>query len=182
MHAAGETGKDDESRPVLFWENLMNQFCFATFWGTIVLYVSVTVSGQEHDQCASTFRRDLQMIRVAGGGELAVFARAFYPKKPHSSPVMVSLCDNNRTLVWKIRFTSVDYVPGNTCYYALVQVKEDHIFLFSTWNAEYCIVDKRSGEIVEKGKGDDDLKRYDSLLPLKLTLIMGPSTGYESSK
>ena len=80
--------------------------------------------------------------------------------------------------IWGADFTSVDYMPVTESYYALVKVIENRIFIFATWNREYCVIDKRTGTIIEKGDGDASLKEYDSVVPLKLWITFGgPSSG-----
>jgi hypothetical protein len=77
--------------------------------------------------------------------------------------------------IWKVPLTTVDYSP-ETRYYALVKIINDQILIFTLWNGQYNIIDKNSGQVVKKGKGDDLLKEYSELAPLKLAIIF-PSTG-----
>jgi hypothetical protein len=70
----------------------------------------------------------------------------------------------------------VQYVPGADRYYALVNPKGDDLFVFFTWNKQYLIVDSQTGRVLDKGIGDEPLKRYAELVPLKLT-IHKPSRG-----
>jgi hypothetical protein len=51
---------------------------------------------------------------------------------------------------------------------------EDRIFVYFTWNRQYCTIDKETGRILTKGEGDDSLKQYDSLVPLRLTAKCSP--------
>jgi hypothetical protein len=78
--------------------------------------------------------------------------------------------------VWAADFTSVNYAPETPAYYALVKVMEDRIFVFAMWNGRWCVIDKRAGRVLDKGNGDDVLREYRDLVPLKLTtLFIGPS-------
>ena len=60
------------------------------------------------------------------------------------------------------------FVPEAGDYYALVNVMDDRFFIFFLWNGHYCAIDRKTGTILESGDGDDALKRYDQLVPLKL--------------
>jgi hypothetical protein len=75
----------------------------------------------------------------------------------------------------------MDYVPGTECYYALVKVMDDRVFVFCIWDGQHFTLDKRTGRVLTKGKGDDALKEYGSLVPLKL-ILRRPSTGREMTK
>jgi hypothetical protein len=58
---------------------------------------------------------------------------------------------------------------------------EDHIFLFTMWNRRYFVIDKHSGQVLKKGNGDDVLREYGNLVPLRLTVLyVGPSMTYEN--
>jgi hypothetical protein len=58
----------------------------------------------------------------------------------------------------------------------LVKVTEDRVFIFCIWNGRYVAFDRKDGRVVERGKGDDVLKRFNCLEPLKLT-VTPPSIG-----
>jgi hypothetical protein len=66
--------------------------------------------------------------------------------------------------------TSMNYVPDKERYYALAEETKDRIFIFFTWNAQHCTIDKTTGRILKEGRGDDVLKAYDCLVPLKLLI------------
>lgn len=78
---------------------------------------------------------------------------------------------------WAVDFTSLDYTPGSDRYYALVDIVDDRIFVFATWNGQYSIVDKRTGIILKRGADDEVLRTYIGLTPLRLDIIAGPQTG-----
>ena len=72
----------------------------------------------------------------------------------------------------------MDYVPETESYYALVSVRKDRVFIFAMWNGQYCVIDKHSGQVLKKGEGDDVLREYSGLVPLRLTtLFIPPSSG-----
>jgi hypothetical protein len=66
--------------------------------------------------------------------------------------------------------TSMEYMPGNDRFYVLAAETHDRIFLFFTWNAEHCIIDKATGRMINKGQGDQPLKAYECIVPLKLLI------------
>lgn len=89
--------------------------------------------------------------------------------------VGVDLYSNRETLVWyDPDVTSVVSPSLSACYYALVKVMEDRIFIFFTWNSQHCTIDRQTGRILEKGEGDDVLRRYGGLVRLRLTVFRHP--------
>jgi hypothetical protein len=84
--------------------------------------------------------------------------------------VSAALYSKNEAILWRAwDIGSVEYTPGNGAYYALVKVVEGQIVLFATWNGQYCVLDKKTGEVLKKGTGDEVLRRHEGFVPLKLT-------------
>jgi hypothetical protein len=83
------------------------------------------------------------------------------------------------------RVTTVEYVPGNELYYVLAKETDDHILLFFTWNAQHCTIDTQTGRVLNRAKGDDVLKTWGKVLPLKLSIwrraISRPATSTSDS-
>lgn len=151
----------------------------------VILFVMVSNVGaveQGQREGQGVMRSDLHEIELADGSVLGFFARVFYPKERDTTGVRVTLRSQKGTLLWVTEFATVDYEPGNTGYLGLVKATENHVFLFATWNAQFCTFDKITGRVLKEGEGDDILKQYDSLLPMKLKLIPGPSTGVDGSR
>jgi hypothetical protein len=135
----------------------------------------------------SVLRDDLYHVELSDGSWLRIQTALRTWKEQQTSGVGVALYPKgkggNQPVIWTAHLTSVDYVPGNKCYYALVKVMDDRIFIFSMWNGQHCMIDKQTGRILKKGKGDDALKEYRDLVPLKLTIATGfPSTGHTMTK
>lgn len=85
-----------------------------------------------------------------------------YPKDAYTEK------ETDKCLWISEHLTSMEYVPKVDRFYALAKETEDHIFIFFTWNAQHCTLDKRTGRILQKGDDDEPLKGFDSLVPLKL--------------
>ena len=120
---------------------------------------------------------------LCNGSERDVRASPSSLEKPQTMNVQVSLEpkpggreEGHATWVAE-NVTTLRFTPGIEHYYALVKVSNDRVFLFFTWNGRHCTIDKKNGEVLDRGEGDDALKRYDELTPLKL-LICQPSIGH----
>jgi hypothetical protein len=87
-----------------------------------------------------------------------------YPKDAHSEKEI------DKCLWVSEHLTSMEYVQDVDHFYALAKETEDRIFIFFTWNAHHCTLDKRTGRILQKGEDDEALKAFDSLVPLKLLI------------
>ena len=149
-------------------------------WFTVTLGDSATGGNKQGGD--SVLRDDLYHVEFSDGSWLRLQTALHSREERQTSRIGVALYPKGKggkqPVIWTAHFTSVDYAPGNECYYALVKVTEDRIFIFATWNSHHCTIDKQTGRILKKGKGDDALKEYGTLTPLKLTLIFGfPSTG-----
>lgn len=151
----------------------------AILWCAAILQAHPALGQSGDDQ--PTARSDVHTTLLSDGSCLSMFARVFYLNQSNQSPVVVSLRDKSNTTVWRTEFPSLDYVPGRTCYYGLAKITEDRLFLFFTWNARHCTLDTKTGRILDHGEGDDALKHYDSLIPLQVRLVVGPSTGRDAS-
>ena len=45
---------------------------------------------------------------------------------------------------------------------------KEHFHIF-TWNAQHCTLDKTTGRVLLSGEGDESLRRFGSLVPLRVT-------------
>jgi hypothetical protein len=66
--------------------------------------------------------------------------------------------------IWTTKLGSMDYVPETRYYYALVKVMVDKVFVFCMWDGQHFILDKQTGIVLTKGKGDNALKAYADLV------------------
>jgi hypothetical protein len=66
--------------------------------------------------------------------------------------------------------TSMEYVPGIDRSYALAKETRDSVFIFFTWNAHHCTIDKRTGKTLNKGEGDEELRAHHTMVPVKLLI------------
>jgi hypothetical protein len=131
------------------------------------------------EQVSPMARHNVYCVTLSDGSALSICTSLQSSQRRHNARVTASLCsasvDGEGAVSWTADVTSLDYVPGADCYYALVKAGEDHLFIFATWNDHYCTIDKRTGRLLKKGEGDDVLKQYNSFVPLKLR-INAPST------
>lgn len=147
----------------------------------IMLFAGAADSSEPEDNSAR--RTNLHRITLADGTWLWMDAPVWdHIEKPQAADVRIFLYPRDAVAikqlpVWVAEFTSVNYVPGNECYYALVGVIKDRIFVFATWNGQYCTIERGSGKLLSRGVGDEELGKYTSLVPQKLFFILGRSTG-----
>jgi hypothetical protein len=124
---------------------------------------------------------DVYHLTLSDGSTLTIEARLFHRGDRGESSAHAALWpkdeDGTKLAIWTADLTSVDYAPETKSYYALVKVMEDRIFIFAMWNGRYCVIDRRTGRVLKKGEGDDVLREYNDLVPLRLTtLFIPPST------
>jgi hypothetical protein len=136
-------------------------------------------SGDDEKRGQSRPRDDLHRITLSDGAWLVIETpfpsdeqrKERLPVNVRLYPRDVHYVKQTDKSIWVANHvTSMDYVPGNERYYALAKETKDRIFIFFTWNAQHCTVDRKSGRILRKDQGDDSLKVFDSLVPLKLLI------------
>ena len=154
----------------------------------IVLFAATLgehATGEDKQRGDSTPREDLHRMTLADGSWLVINTpfpsdeqrKEALAVRVHLYPKDVHYEKQTDKCLWVAdRVTSMDYVPDNERYYALANETKGRVFIFFTWNAQHCTIDKKTGRILRKDQGDDALKAYDSLLPLKL-LIWRRATG-----
>jgi hypothetical protein len=146
----------------------------------IIVCVTVGAHARAGDKQGNLIaRNNIYCVTLSDGSSLGIYASVQSPEKPHKVSVRVALFseseDGEGTVIWTSDLTSLDYTPRADRYYALVKVTESQLFIFSTWNGHYCTINRHTGRVLKSGEGDDVLKQYDSVVPLKLT-IRTPST------
>ena len=117
-------------------------------------------------------RKNVFFVELPDGSELNIRTLpAMSAPEPKVSDVDVALYGEPASKGWGANgVTTVHRVPEIKSYYALVKAMDDRIFIFFTWNAHYCTIDRKTGAILSSGDGDDVLELYDQLVPLKLDL------------
>jgi hypothetical protein len=130
-------------------------------------------------QRGSMLRDDLHRMILSDGAWLVISTP--FPsneQREERLPVEVSLYPRDVQYVKQIdkcfwvakNVTLMDYVPGNERYYALAKESKDRVFIFFTWNSQHCTIDRQTGRILRKNEGDEALKLFDNLVPLKLLI------------
>jgi hypothetical protein len=144
---------------------------------TLDVYVA---SGSDKSEGKSMQRDDLLYVEIPNESRLSIRTSISSLKQPQTSEIWLDChpkdSGGKEPTIWSTELGTIDYVPANKYYYALVKVMEDRVFIFFVWDGRYFILDKKTGKILTKGKGDDTLKAYTALIPLKLWLRL-PSTG-----
>ncbi len=145
--------------------------------GTVLCYImafaTVTCvwAGTEQEE-HPVARKSLYYMDMPNGLEFSIRTLALQSyEKPQTLEVQAMLTRGGDLLKtqWIINnITTADFPWKIPQYYAVVKVMEDRIFVFFTWNGQYCLIAKEDGAILERGKGDDVLKQYDQLVLLKL--------------
>ena len=116
-------------------------------------------------------RGSLCYMKIAGGLEFSIRSQARYSSKPQTLEVKARLMPGKDLMKtkWVVdKITTIDFPSKCPFYYALVNMKEDQIFIYFTWNEQYCVIDKTNGAILKRGRGEDSLKQYDQFVLLKL--------------
>jgi len=136
-------------------------------------------NGDDKQRGDSILRDDLHRMTLADGSWLVINTpfpsdeqrKETLAVRVHLYPKGVHYEKQTDKCLWVAdHVTSMDYVPDNERYYALAKETKGRIFIFFTWNAQHCTIDKQTGRILKKDQGDDALNAYDSLLPLKLLI------------
>jgi hypothetical protein len=84
-------------------------------------------------------------------------------------------------VMWTAAVATMEYKPDAQPYYALLKIMGDRVFVFLLSDSQYFVIDTEKGRILAKDRGDDPLRRYGALIPLKLS-IHPPATGETRSK
>jgi hypothetical protein len=126
-------------------------------------------------------REDCYHMKLSDGSTLSIRAQAETLRQRQTLAVWMvrhppGMVYDKEPVLWGDQLTSIDYAPAVEHYYALVKVVRARIHIFFTWNAQYFVVEKETGQVVKKGKGDDLLKEHLEWIPVKL-MILPPSTG-----
>ena len=141
---------------------------------TCVVFASCS-HPQDTPKCISLPKAEIYRVRLSDGFTLKIETERPGVGK-RTMRVDVVLFSKEGIPVWYYDVTSVPGASSTDYYYALVKVLEDRIFIFFTWNGQYCIIDKQTGRVLQRGEGDDLLRGYGSLVPLRLTAESYPSS------
>jgi hypothetical protein len=149
------------------------------------IFSALVVWGVTEGQVMCPAPRDnVYRITLSDGATLTIDHRMYSRIDRGKSEVRIKLWakdgDGQREPEWTTDFTSVDYAPEVDHYYALVNTTKDRIFVFATWNSHYCVIERRTGRVVTAGDGDDVLRGYASLTPLRLTTLFIDRSRWES--
>ena len=113
-------------------------------------------------------RRSLCYMDVPKGLEFSIRTLALHSqKKPQTLEVQAMLtCGGDLTKTkWVVNNITTTHFPRKIPqYYAVVKVMEDRIFVFFTWNGQYCLIAKKNGAILERGEGEDVVRQCDGLV------------------
>ena len=136
------------------------------YLATLVLIVPAAETAGRH----SGSRNDIRELTLSDGSVLKMGIEYYPEKERKEMGVDVALYSKKNTLIWRTwDITVVAYTPEAALFYAFAKIQEDNIYLFTTWNGNYCVIDRKTGKIVRKGEGDQLLNEWDSFAPLKLT-------------
>jgi hypothetical protein len=138
-----------------------------------VMFTPLAAAGDRQDARAG--RQSLYCVNVSNGSSLEMSTSLASLNERASTRVSIALhhkeSSGKENLFWRVdQFTMLDYHPETSGYYAMVKVMGDRLFVFSMWNAHYCLIDTRTGRVLKSGEGDDVLKEYGGLVPLKLSI------------
>jgi hypothetical protein len=138
--------------------------CALAAVGTLVL---VSLGGEK----PRVARESLFYAQLPDGSELNLRTPSVNsPTEGEVSDVNIALYGKPISESWEVeKVTSVHRLRKAEDYYALVKVFRDRLFIFFLWNGHYCTIDRKTGAILASGNGDDELRKFDELLPLKLS-------------
>ncbi len=154
-----------------------------TLTGIVVFLAAISAAyevrgGQSGDKA---MRESLEYITLSDGRTLSIGTPPLpSPQRPQTVKVRAVVWPKGAAFylggfLWETPLGTLDYAPGAS-YYALVKVTERSIFVFCPWNGHHCTINSDTGQVINKGVGDDVLLRYGELLPLKV-VVWGPQTG-----
>ena len=137
------------------------------------------ICADEKQAGAFAQRKSLYHMNLLDGTVLAIYAHLRSTAKQEPVEIEAFLFPKappegeKQEWIWKSkRIASVNSDANEKDpYYALVKVTTGQIFVFCTWNAQHCVLDKVTGRILDHGEGDDVLVGYDCLEPLKLSIV-----------
>ncbi len=91
-------------------------------------------------------RKNVFFVELPDGSELNIRTLpAMSAPEPKVSDVDVALYGEPASKGWGANgVTTVHRVPEIKSYYALVKAMDDRIFIFFTWNAHYCTIDRKT--------------------------------------
>lgn len=137
-----------------------------------------SIMADENKSGDSIDRSNLYHLTLPDGSVIAIYADLHTEEKAQQLEVDASLYPKGSAgyykqyAIWKTKsIASVNYAANNESYYALVKATADRVIIFCTWNAQHCTLDKRTGQILKRGQGDNVLLGYDCLVPLKLSIV-----------
>ena len=148
-----------------------------TATGIIVCFVAALAAfaaASDEEEGKSVLRDSLYHMRLSDGSLFSIGVPVYELERRQTASVSATLYAKDTVYykrdppIWQNELTSVDYVPGTKCYYALVRDMEDRIFIFCMWSGQHFTIDKKTGRTLKKDEGDDVLKEYADLVPLKL--------------
>jgi hypothetical protein len=133
---------------------------------SLLIWIAVTFgSGNNQDSNSEIYR-----VTLSDGAVLRIGIQSFSGIKRQDREVDAELRTKSDSHIWNtFNLTWVDYAPMKGNYYALVKDRKDRIFVFFTWNGQYCTIDKQTGQVLKRGMGESELRKYDALVPIKLT-------------
>jgi hypothetical protein len=147
-------------------------------------------SGSDKQEGQSVLRDSLFWVEFPDGSRLSIRASLPSLQEQHTAAVTVDCHPKGRggkePTIWHTELAKMEYMPATKYYYALVKATKDRAFIFCLWDGQYLTLDKQTGKVLTEGKGDDPLKDYNDLVPLKLQLrlpsIGGPMTQQKSDE
>ncbi|HZZ28593.1 MAG TPA: hypothetical protein VFE46_11375 [Pirellulales bacterium] len=156
----------------------------AMAYATVLLCVYTTKGDEKQEETLP--RDDLYHLKLSDDSIISIRAN-IQPTEGRQS-VQVSLVRHPKNThydkqpsIWSTVLTTFEYLPGPVRAYALVKETKEKVFVYCLWNSQYFTLETATGRIINKGEGDETLKDYAALAPVKLLLIP-PSTGRKMSE
>ena len=150
-----------------------------------IIAMGASVNESDKQEGKIVHRDDLFRMEYPDGSNLSIRTSISSLEKEQTAEIWMDHHPKGKggkePTIWSTELGSMEYVPSTKYYYALVKVMEDRVFVFCIWDGQHFTLDKQTGKMLTKGKGDDALKAYTDLVPLKLWLRL-PSTGRTMTK
>ena len=142
-------------------------------FGIAFLFCATATAGDKNGG-NSAARVDIGRLSLPDGSVLTIGTQSGWGPERTQMSVDAALSSRDNGALWRsFGITSVQHNAGCDSYYALARVTGDRILLFTTWNCRYCILDRKTGHVLERGRGDNVLGGDGAFVPLRLAIGLG---------